>query len=45
MTTASNILPTRQAEKSPKVFRWHFAQAHPVLAFLLITFAWTWLLL
>ena len=30
-------------EKSPNVFRWQFAQAHPVLAFLLITFAWTWL--
>jgi len=43
MTTAPTVLNTLQAEKTPKVFRWQFAQTHPVLAFLLITFAWTWL--
>ncbi len=43
MTTAPNVLPILREEKSPKIFRWHFAQTHPVRAFLLITFAWTWL--
>ncbi len=43
MTTAPTILNTLYEEKSPNVFQWHFAQAHPVLAFLLITFGWTWL--
>jgi uncharacterized protein len=43
MTTAPNVLPSLHDEKTPKVFRWQFAQTHPMLAFLLITFAWTWL--
>ncbi len=43
MTTSSNILPILHEEKSPKVFCWRFVQTHPVFAFLLITFAWTWL--
>ena len=43
MTTAPTMLNRLREEKSPNVFRWQFAQTHPVLAFLLITFAWTWL--
>ena len=43
MTTASTILPSQHEEAAPKVFRWQFAQAHPLLAFLLLTFGWTWL--
>ena len=43
MTITPNVLNRLHAEKDPKVFRWQFAQAHPLLAFLLITFAWTWL--
>ena len=43
MTTVTTVLNPLQAEKSSKVFRWPFAQAHPVRAFLLLTFAWTWL--
>lgn len=43
MTTAPNVLNSRQEAAGKKVFRWQFAQVHPVLTFLLITFAWTWL--
>lgn len=43
MTTAPTARNTLHAERSPNTFRWQFAQAHPTLAFLLITFAWTWL--
>ena len=43
MTTAPNVLNSRQEAVDKKVFRWQFAQTHPVIVFLLITFAWTWL--
>jgi membrane protease YdiL (CAAX protease family) len=43
MTTAPNVLPILPEKNTSKVFRWQFAQTHPVLAYLLITFAWTWL--
>ena len=29
--------------ESNKTFHWKLAQSHPILAFLLITFAWSWL--
>lgn len=43
MTTAPNVLNSLREEKGKKVFRWKLAQSYPVLTFLLITFAWTWL--
>ncbi len=43
MTTVPSVLNRRQEAADKKVFRWQLAQSHPVIVFLLITFAWTWL--
>ncbi len=43
MTTTPTVLNSLHEENIPKVFQWKLAQSHPVLTFLLITFAWTWL--
>lgn len=43
MTTAPTIINSLREAEAKKVFRWQLAQSQPVLTFLLIAFAWTWL--